>query len=63
MQSHVRFTKDIMIGDEAAFHLNGRVNNYEICHYALRNNPASFNFKCVLIFREKVSLWMEMEGL
>ena len=52
---------DIVVGDEAAFHLNGRVNNHNIRHYAPKNQPPSFNFE-VGISREKVSVWMGLCG-
>lgn len=61
LQKNARFVEDIVIGDEAAFHLNGRVNNYNIRQYAPRNNPPNFNFD-VRMCREKVSVWMGMCG-
>ena len=30
MQRHECFVEDIVIGDEAAFHMNGRVNNHNV---------------------------------
>lgn len=61
LQKNARFAEDIVIGDEAAFHMNGRVNNYNIRQYAPRNNPPNFNFD-VTMCREKVSVWMGMCG-
>jgi hypothetical protein len=61
LQKHNRFVDDIVVGDEAAFHLNGRVNNHNIRHYAPKNQPPSFNFE-VGISREKVSVWMRLCG-
>lgn len=61
LQKNARFVEDIVIGDEAAFHMNGRVNNYNIRQYAPRNNPPNFNFD-VTMCREKVSVWMGMCG-
>ena len=36
MQRHERFIEDIVIGDEAAFHMNSRVNNHNVRQYAPR---------------------------
>jgi transposase len=61
LQRNVRFVENIVIGDEAAFHLNGKVNNQNVRQYAPRNMPPEFNFN-VSLCREKVSLWMGMCG-
>ena len=61
LQKHNRFVDDILVGDEAAFHLNGRVNNHNIRQYAPKNQPPSFNFE-VGISREKVSVWTGLCG-
>ena len=50
-----------MIGDEVAFHTNGRVNNHNVRQYSLRNNTSNCNFD-VGMSREKVSAWMRMCG-
>ena len=55
------FIENIVIGDEAAFHMNGRVNNHNIRHYAPHNNPPEFNFD-VGISKQKVSLWIGICG-
>ncbi|KAF2352603.1 Protein of unknown function DUF4817 [Trinorchestia longiramus] len=57
LQRNVRFVDDIVVGDEAAFHLNGKVNNHIVCTYVSKNQPPNFNFD-VGISREKVSVWM-----
>ena len=58
---NARFVEDIVIGDKAAFHMNGRVNTCNIRQYAPRNNPPNFNYD-VTMCREKVSAWMGMCG-
>ncbi|KAF2365476.1 hypothetical protein FHG87_003760 [Trinorchestia longiramus] len=61
LQRNVRFVDDIVVGDEAAFYLNGKVNNYNVRTYASKNQPPSFNFD-VRISREKVPVWMGLCG-
>ncbi|KAF2355747.1 Protein of unknown function DUF4817 [Trinorchestia longiramus] len=61
LQRNVRFVNDIVVGDEAAYHLNGKVNNHNVHTYAPKNQPPNFNFG-VGISREKVSVWMELRG-
>ncbi|KAF2344890.1 Protein of unknown function DUF4817 [Trinorchestia longiramus] len=57
LQKNDRFIEDIVIGDEAAFHLNGKVNSHNVRRYAPKNNPPDFNYD-VEISREKVSISM-----
>ena len=62
LQKPIRFEDKLMIGDEAEFHLNGRVNNHNVKrHYVLRNLGSEFNF-VVGISREKVSVWIGLYG-
>ncbi|KAF2362007.1 Protein of unknown function DUF4817 [Trinorchestia longiramus] len=61
LQRNVRFVKNIVVNDEAAFHLNGKVNNHNVCTYAPKNQPPNFNFD-VRISRENVSVWMGLCG-
>ncbi|KAF2354480.1 hypothetical protein FHG87_014760 [Trinorchestia longiramus] len=61
LQGNVRFVDDIVVGDEAAFHLNGKVNDHIVRTYAPKNQPPNFNFD-VGILREKVSVWMGFCG-
>ncbi|KAF2351589.1 Protein of unknown function DUF4817 [Trinorchestia longiramus] len=37
LQRNVRFVDDIVVGDEATFHLNGKVNNHNVRTYAPKN--------------------------
>ncbi|KAF2361214.1 hypothetical protein FHG87_008027 [Trinorchestia longiramus] len=55
LQRNVRLVDDIVAGDEAAFHLNGKVNDHNVRTYAPKNQPPNFNFD-VEISREKVSV-------
>ena len=57
MQRHERFIEDIVIGDEAAFHMNGRVNNHNVRQYAPRYHPPDFH-NDPRMSREKVSVWI-----
>ena len=44
MQRHERFIeKNIVIGNEAAFHMNGRVNSHNVRQYAARYHPPDFH--------------------
>ncbi|KAF2354742.1 Protein of unknown function DUF4817 [Trinorchestia longiramus] len=61
LQTNDRLIEDIVIGDEAAFHLNGKVNSHNVRRYAPKNNPPDFNYD-VEISREKVSIWMGLCG-
>ena len=61
LQKHNRLVDDIVVGEVAASHLNGRVHNHNIRQYAPKNQPPSFNFE-VGISREKVSVWMGLCG-
>ncbi|KAF2344331.1 hypothetical protein FHG87_024913 [Trinorchestia longiramus] len=51
----------IVVGDEAAFHLDGKVNNHNVRTYAPKTQPSNFNFD-VGILREKMSVWMGLRG-
>ena len=55
LQNPIGFEDKLIIGDEAAFHLNGRVNSLNVRHNAPRNTGPEFNFD-VGISREKVSV-------
>ncbi|KAF2360355.1 Protein of unknown function DUF4817 [Trinorchestia longiramus] len=61
LQRDVRFVDDIVVGNEAAFHVNGKVNNHNVRTYASENQTPNFNFD-VGIIREKVSVWMGLCG-
>ena len=49
------------MGDEAAFFMNGRVNNQNVREYAPIHNLPPFNFD-VNMSREKISLWIGLCG-
>ena len=61
LDQHPRFIEDLVIGDEAAFFMNGRVNNQNVREYAPMHHPPYFNFD-VNMDREKVSLWIGLCG-
>ena len=50
-----------MIGDEAAFHMNGQVNTQNLRQYAPRGEQPSFNFDR-RGSREKLSVWACLSG-
>lgn len=56
-----RFLNRIIIGDEAAFHMNGKVNNHLVRMYAPRGDRPEFNYD-VSSSREKVSVWAGIGG-
>ena len=56
-----RFLDNIVIGDEAAFFMNGKVNSHNIRQYAPMNNSPEFNFE-TRICQQKVSLWIGICG-
>ncbi|KAF2364965.1 Protein of unknown function DUF4817 [Trinorchestia longiramus] len=63
LQRNVRFVDDIVVCDEVAFHLNGKVNNHNVCTYVPKNQPPNFNFEVKISReREKVSVWMRLCG-
>ena len=56
-----RFLANVVIGDEAAFQMNGEVNTHNIRQYAPRGEPPSFNFDRKES-REKLSVWAGLFG-
>ncbi|KAF2346763.1 Protein of unknown function DUF4817 [Trinorchestia longiramus] len=61
LEKNDQFIEDIVIGDEAAFYLNGKVNSHNVRRFAPKNNPPDFNYD-VEISREKVSIWVGLSG-
>ena len=61
LQRHERFIEDIVIGDEAAFHMNSIVNNHNVHQYAPRYHPPDFH-NDLRMSREKVSVWIGICG-
>ena len=57
----VRFMSDVIIVDEAAFHMNGKVNTWNVRQYAPRNNAPNFTYD-VPNNREKVMVWAGLIG-
>lgn len=56
-----RFLYNVIIGDEATFSLNGKVNNHNVRMYAPKGDPPSFNYD-VNNGRQKVTVWAGMCG-
>ena len=55
------FRNKLVIGDEAAFQMNGEVYNYNVLQYAPRGQPPDFNFDRHYS-REKVTGWAALCG-
>lgn len=56
-----RFLFNVVIGDEAAFQMNGQVNTHNVRQYAPRGQQPSFNFDR-RESREKLSVWVGFSG-
>lgn len=56
-----RFLNRVVIGDEAAFHMNGKVNTHNVRMYAPQGNNPDFNYD-VNSSREKISVWAGICG-
>ena len=56
-----RFLEQLVIGDEAAFFMNSKVNNQNVCEYAPLHNPPQFHFD-INMNRQKISLWIGLCG-
>ena len=55
------FLNKIVIGDEAAFSLNGKVNSHNVVMYAPKGQPPNFTYD-VNSSREKVTVWAGICG-
>ena len=55
------FLRPFVIGDEAAFAMNGQVNTHNVREYAVAGQPREFNYK-VNISREKLTVWIGLCG-
>ena len=42
---HQHFLESLIIGDEAAFSMNGEVNSHNVRQYAPKGHPPAFNFE------------------
>jgi hypothetical protein len=51
----------VLVGDEAAFHLNGRVNTWNMRQYAPRTHPPNYTYN-VPNNRQKLMVWVGMIG-
>ena len=56
-----RFLRCLVIGDEAAFSLDGKVNTSNVREYAPSGQPPSFNYDRS-ISREKLNVWVGLVG-
>lgn len=55
------FAQKIVIGDEATFSMNGRVNTHNLVRYAPKGQPPDFHYD-VPHTREKVTVWAALCG-
>ncbi len=56
-----RFFTRIVVGDEAAFHMNGKVNTWNVRNYAPRGNAPDFHFD-VPHNLHKLTVWIGLVG-
>jgi len=56
-----RFLRNLLIGDEAGFAMNGKVNTRNVLQYAPAGQPPEFNFDQSMS-REKVTVWIGICG-
>ena len=61
LQKHERFIEDLIVTDEAAFHMNGLINKQNNRKYSPKGQPPQ-NFYEKPISREKISVWMGLTG-
>ena len=57
LQQPRRFVQNIVFGDEAAFHMNGRINSQNNRYYALTGSHPEEVYFDVPFSKEKVSVW------
>ena len=61
LDKNIRFINNLIVTDEAAFHMNGMVNRQTVRTYSpYKQNPMNVFKKP--ISREKVSVWMGLSG-
>ena len=58
---HQTFWESLIIGDEAAFAMNGEVNSHNVHQYAPKGHPPAFNFKRNYS-RAKLTVWAALCG-
>ena len=56
-----RFVVHTLIGDEAAFFINGKVNTWNMQEYAPKNNVPALNYN-ISNNRQKVMVWVGLKG-
>ena len=56
-----QFLRNLIIGDEVGFPMNGRVNNQNVRYYAPKGNAPEFTYE-VSASREKRTVWMGLCG-
>ena len=62
LQQQKRFVQNIVLGDVAAFHMNGRINSQNNMYYALADSHPEEAYFDVSFNREKVSVWAGLFG-
>ena len=53
--SNARFMTNVVVGDEAAFALNGKVNTWNVKKYTCFGDPSQFNYD-LRSSRQKINL-------
>ena len=61
LQRPRRFLGELLIGDEATFHVNGKVSTHNVRCYAPKNHPPDFNYD-VPLDRSKLNVWIGLMG-
>ena len=61
LERNVNFLRDFIIGDEAIFCLNGKVNRHNVVEYVPIGHPPAFAYD-VHMSREKLVVWMGLCG-
>lgn len=61
IERNENFLLPFVIGDEAAFAMNGHVNTHNVRAYAVARQPPEFNYE-VNISRDKLTVWIGLCG-
>ena len=60
-----RFLRNVLIGDEAVFAMNGEVNTHNVVHYAPAGQPPVFNFETKTVWQwrdhRSIFLWAKCQ--
>ena len=62
LQRPRRFLGELLIGDEATLHVNGKVSTHNVRCYAPKNHPPDFNYD-VPLDRSKLDVWIGLMGM